>query len=937
MSWSNGSGATSYNVYFGTDPTPDSGEYKGNQAGTTYDPGTLAYNTTYYWRIDAKNSAGTAAGDIWNFTTRMQPSALLGHWEMNDNRHDATVWDSSDYGNHGVARRNTSIISEHGAIGSCLCFDGSGDCVDIPDSPTWSFDDDLTVTLWVKFGSFNPKWWESALVAQDEGGGPRNKWIFSYDPCSNKSVFHVNNPGTGATLVKGNPWTAETGVWYFVGVSRVGDTYTFYLYGTADGSAVSSVAIPDVAAPLTIGWAEGPGKFSGAIDDVRIYSGALPETDIESLCNLGPVAYWKMDDDLSSRTVIDTMGSYDGTAQSFTADLSIDGVIGGALMFDGSSDYIEVPESIEWAFDGDFTMTLWVRFDSFNPRWWESAFIAQDQGAGPSNSKWIFSYSPTAQRTLFHVNGPGTGGPAIAGNQWTAETGAWYFVGLSRRGNTYAFYQQGVANGSQVNSVALPDVASPLTIGWAEGPGKFDGSMDDVRIYCRALSDLEMEAVCDVGPTAHWKMDDNAADTVLIDSIGRGNDGAAQQNTEDLTTSGVIDSALSFNGFTDYIVVPERLEWVLAMDFTISLWVKFDSFNSRWWESAFVAQDQGGGPANKWIFSYDPTSQRSLFHINGPGTDGPIMTGNPWTASAGQWYFIALTRSSNGTYSFYHQNACDGSEVNTQTVPDVSEPWRIGWAEGGGKFNGAIDDVRVHNRALSQSEISGLYSAGIDPGGQFKPLLGHWTMDNNSSNATVLDSSGLGNNGTARRNTSELSTGGVIGTALNFNGTTDYISVPDQAAWSFTRDFTIALWVKYDSFNPKWWESAFVAQDEGGGPTNKWILSYSPTVQRTLFHINDSGTAGQVITSDSWAAQPGQWYFVTITRSGSTYSFYLEGNPAGSEANTAAIPDVSAGLTIGWAEGPGKFDGAIDDVRVYEGALSLAEIQTLYNMRHAAP
>ncbi|MCJ7728553.1 MAG: putative Ig domain-containing protein, partial [Sedimentisphaerales bacterium] len=69
-SWSNGGGATSYDVYFGTDSTPDSGEFKGNQGGTTYDPGTLAYSTTYYWRIDAKNSAGTTTGDVWSFTTQ---------------------------------------------------------------------------------------------------------------------------------------------------------------------------------------------------------------------------------------------------------------------------------------------------------------------------------------------------------------------------------------------------------------------------------------------------------------------------------------------------------------------------------------------------------------------------------------------------------------------------------------------------------------------------------------------------------------------------------------------------------------------------------------------------------------------------------------------------------------------------------------------------
>lgn len=69
LSWSNGGGATSYNVYFGTDSTPDNGEYKGNQSGRSYDPGTLARGTTYYWRVDAKNSNGTVTGDIWSFTT----------------------------------------------------------------------------------------------------------------------------------------------------------------------------------------------------------------------------------------------------------------------------------------------------------------------------------------------------------------------------------------------------------------------------------------------------------------------------------------------------------------------------------------------------------------------------------------------------------------------------------------------------------------------------------------------------------------------------------------------------------------------------------------------------------------------------------------------------------------------------------------------------
>ncbi|MHB9070163.1 MAG: DNRLRE domain-containing protein [Sedimentisphaerales bacterium] len=69
LSWTAGSGTTSHNIYFGTDSTPDETEYKGNQAGMTYVPGTLVNNTTYYWRIDEVGNGGTTTGTVWSFTT----------------------------------------------------------------------------------------------------------------------------------------------------------------------------------------------------------------------------------------------------------------------------------------------------------------------------------------------------------------------------------------------------------------------------------------------------------------------------------------------------------------------------------------------------------------------------------------------------------------------------------------------------------------------------------------------------------------------------------------------------------------------------------------------------------------------------------------------------------------------------------------------------
>ena len=66
LSWDAASGATSYDVYFGT---TSPGTFLGNQAGTTYDTGAMANSVTYYWRIDPKNDQGTTTGNVWSFTT----------------------------------------------------------------------------------------------------------------------------------------------------------------------------------------------------------------------------------------------------------------------------------------------------------------------------------------------------------------------------------------------------------------------------------------------------------------------------------------------------------------------------------------------------------------------------------------------------------------------------------------------------------------------------------------------------------------------------------------------------------------------------------------------------------------------------------------------------------------------------------------------------
>ncbi|MFO0974607.1 MAG: S8 family serine peptidase [Phycisphaerae bacterium] len=76
LSWIGGFDADNYDIYLGTDlsavtsATPVSPEYRGNQSSTSYFPPGLMAETTYYWRIDARNQAGATPGPVWRFTTQ---------------------------------------------------------------------------------------------------------------------------------------------------------------------------------------------------------------------------------------------------------------------------------------------------------------------------------------------------------------------------------------------------------------------------------------------------------------------------------------------------------------------------------------------------------------------------------------------------------------------------------------------------------------------------------------------------------------------------------------------------------------------------------------------------------------------------------------------------------------------------------------------------
>jgi hypothetical protein len=202
-------------------------------------------------------------------------------------------------------------------------------------------------------------------------------------------------------------------------------------------------------------------------------------------------------------------------------------------------------------------------------------------------------------------------------------------------------------------------------------------------------------------------------------------------------------------------------------------------------------------------------------------------------------------------------------------------------------------------------------------------LVAWWTAD-----GTDADIKG-GHDGT-RQNGATYGAGRV-GQAFSLDGTNDFVQVADSDAWTFgASDFTLDFWVRFAAVpggsvgNPG---AVFLGHDEGGGSTNKWFFGLGGGVLH--FHVNRPGGPVLNLVPSAFAPTAGPWYHLAITRSSGTFTVYVDGEVAGSQAIVVVIPNAAAPLTIGQAEGLGFLNGLIDEIEIAGRALSQDELRAI--------
>jgi len=226
-------------------------------------------------------------------------------------------------------------------------------------------------------------------------------------------------------------------------------------------------------------------------------------------------------------------------------------------------------------------------------------------------------------------------------------------------------------------------------------------------------------------------------------------------------------------------------------------------------------------------------------------------------------------------------------------------------------------------------------------------LNAHYRLNDNVATTDVADASGNGYDGTAVRNTNLTYDAGVIDGGWHGNpGSNDYIDLGNPAFISDTAG-TLAFWMNLDAIFGA--NGNYVLHAIGGTGNGMFSIrarrdaNTTPNTRLMVLQRSDLGIMNIVGGSTNLIA--GVDYHVVLTSNGSTWQFYLNGVAESMTVHAAAnngnwYGDTSLGGTPKMSLGDGyyagawsalRLDGLLDDVRIYNEALALWQIKSIYN------
>jgi len=663
---------------------------------------------------------------------------------------------------------------------------------------------------------------------------------------------------------------------------------------------------------------------------------------IRPVHHFGLVGYWDFQEGQGTTANDHSGNSNHGTlmwmATSTPTGGWTDGRIGSGLEFDGDDDYVDcgasnIPEY------GPMTVSAWVN-------------IASHKNYNMPVSKFDNNGSKFAFRIYINSSGYYSFGAQNSSSDSSfysavgssaINTGEWHqLVGTIDNGTMYLYvdgtqYAVGIDEGWDVTGAGAPVIIGDRADHAVDF--NFNGLIDEVRIYNRALSVGEIQrlyklsqptvakGISNTGLVGYWPFEEGTG-TFAGDHSGQGNHGT-WNGTGSHWAQGKYSNGGQFNGSSDYVLINKAI--VTSPPFTVCAWARLDQFPTDYGSemAIFVIQDPVNG-GRHFTLRADDIANKAQFNAY----DGNSSISESTVAvTPGVWQFYCGVANTSSPYYTVYLDAGNKGTNTVQRTPTNLNVTNIGASNPGGYtdfMDGLIDEVRIYNRALSTSEVAALYKSGRGNVSTSQTnrladgLVGMWSFDGPDiywPTNTASDRSGQGNHGAiTNMNTSTAPTAGMVGQALEFDGSDDIVKITTSP---ISPPITISMWLKYISGRANdyffWWANS-------GDPLTRIHGEWG--VQD--FRIIDTDYDTIIV---DFTASSDVWNHIVCVVEGTTATTYVNGqyDDQGSNASYDTTSYENLGIGARYTEQT-HFGGFIDEVRIYNRALSADEVKRLYNM-----
>jgi len=819
--------------------------------------------------------------------------------------------DGSTFNNHGSVNGANLVADRFGFANSAFSFDGKQGAVTVPNAAQLQ-SASTTISFWVNVRTL-PAQGEAYILSH---GGWQERWKISL-PAHGKPVFTTHAASCCNDMDSGGGNELKVNEWRHVVMTHDGTSDKIYMNGILVNEKAYSGALNTTSHPFGIGYdpIDKANYFDGSLDDVMLFDQALTATQIASIfasqsvapvTPAGLVAAYHFDK-------FGTDGSdFSNNAKAINASYTTDrfGYGKSAVLMDGVASEVTAANSAN--VNSDYTtVSLWVKVNNLPAN--GEVFIL-------SNGGWqerLKISLPSHGKPVFTTNHSGGISDMDSGDGHDLKPGQWTHLVVVHDGAKNKIFLNGVLVAEKVVVGTLNNTTKPLGIGYnvIDGGNWFDGVLDDVEIYNYAFTNQAIADLYSLQSQFPGAVSDLVADYSLngdgADDTQFGNNAAiALDATAAANRHGWAGNALHGAAIADNSIA-------LQSDYTtISFWVNPTSLPA----SGEVYLMSNGGWQERWKVSL-PSHGKPVFTTHATACCSDMDSGDGNALKVGEWTHVAMVHDGTNDQIFIN-GVLANQKATSGALNKTKFPLGIGFdpIDNGSFFDGSIDDVLIFNKALSATEIAALYDVQKVEPSVSSELVADYTFDNTRNDNSAYKNNAYGNA------VSTKDRFGKTNRAIVFDGKSTFVEAANSP--QLASDFTsISFWAKVNAL-PASGEAYMLSH---GGWQERWKISL-PSHGKPVFTTHATSCCNDMDSGGGNELKVGEWTHMVMTHDGTMDRIYMNGAQVNEKSYSGALNKTTHPFGIGYdpIDKGNYFDGALDEVQIYNRALTAQEVLGLY-------